>query len=86
MPVSDTNADLALHALAWTLGDAERAHRLLDLTGLDPASLRARADDPAVLAATLAFLEANERDLIACADDLGVKPEALVAARTVLEA
>jgi hypothetical protein len=77
---------LALHALAWTLSDADRAHRLLDLTGLDPASLHARADDPAVLAATLAFLENNERDLLACADDLEVKPEALVAARMALEA
>ncbi|HEX8554673.1 MAG TPA: DUF3572 domain-containing protein [Sphingomonas sp.] len=94
MPVSDTNDpsasaspdDLALHALVWILGDPDRAHRLLDLTGLDPAGLRASAGDPAVLAATLSFLESNERDLLACANDLNVRPESLVAARERLEA
>lgn len=76
---------LALAALAWTLADPARAHRLLDLTGLDPASLRARAGDPAVLAATLGFLESHEPDLLACADALGVPPATLVASRTALE-
>jgi len=33
---------LALRALAWTLGDPDRAGRLLALTGLDPGDLRAR--------------------------------------------
>ena len=50
-------AATALQALAWTLGDPARAERLLALTGLDPAELRARAGEPAVLAAALAFLE-----------------------------
>jgi adenine/guanine phosphoribosyltransferase-like PRPP-binding protein len=86
MPLPDTNAEaLALQALVWTLGDQGRASRLLDLTGLDPSSLRARAGEPALLAATLGFLEAHEPDLIACADALGVAPAALVAARTTLE-
>lgn len=79
-------AALGLRALAWTLSEPARAARLLDLTGLDPAELRARAAEPAVLAATLAFLEANEADLVACAEDLEVRPEALVAARAALEA
>ncbi len=34
---------LALSALVWTLSDAPRAERLLSLTGLDSAELRARA-------------------------------------------
>lgn len=79
------DAALALSALAWTLGDQARAERLLALTGLDPAELRARAGAPAVLAAVLAFLEAHEPDLIACAAALGVDPKALVAAREALE-
>ncbi|TGX41354.1 DUF3572 family protein [Sphingomonas naasensis] len=86
MPRVETNAEaLALQALVWTLGDSARAARLLDLTGLDPAGLRARAGEPALLAATLGFLEAHEPDLVACADALGVAPADLVAARAGLE-
>jgi hypothetical protein len=77
---------LGLSALAWTLGDSARAERLLGLTGLDPDDLRARAADPAVLAAVLAFLEAHEPDLVACADALEVTPDMLVAAHRELEA
>lgn len=86
MAASETNAAaLALQALAWTLGDSHRANRLLDLTGLDPAELRARAAEPSLLAAVLGFLEAHEPDLLACADALDVPPADLVAARRELE-
>jgi len=82
----ETNPEaLALHALVWTLGDAARADRLLALTGLDAGGLRARAGEPALLAATLGFLEAHEPDLIACAESLGATPAALVDARRRLE-
>ena len=81
----DEASALALQALAWSLSDEDRAQRLLDLTGLDPSDLRARAGEPAVLAAVLGFLENYEPDLIECADALEVRPEALVAAREALE-
>ncbi len=76
---------LALQALVWTLGEQDRAERLLAVTGLDPDDLRARAGEPAVLSAVLGFLENYEPDLIACAATLDVKPEALVRARTVID-
>ena len=86
MAAAETNAEaLALRALVWTLGDESRARRLLDLTGLDPADLRARAGEATVLAATLAFLESHEPDLVACAAALDIGPEQLVAARATLE-
>jgi len=88
MPRTDTNHDpaaLALSALAWTLADQNRAERLLALTGLTPAGLRARAGEPAMLAAVLDFLEGHEPDLVACAEALEVPPAALVAARGELE-
>ena len=87
MNPTDTNdpPTLALHALAWTLADPARARRLLDLTGLDANALRASASNRGTLAAVLGFLEAHEPDLVACAGELGVKPEALVAARRSLE-
>lgn len=78
-------AAVALHALAWTLSDDARAERLLALTGLDVDELRTRATEPSVLAATLAFLESHEPDLVACADAIGHSPQALVAARQRLE-
>ena len=77
--------ELALAALAATLNDERRALRFLDLTGLSPDDLRASAGEPSLLAATLAFLEAHEPDLLAVAETIGVKPEALIAARRELE-
>lgn len=87
---SDTkgNSDavtLALHAMLWTLGEPDRANRLVTTTGLTPEDLRARITEPALLAATLAFLEAYEPDLIACAAALEMPPASLVKARAVLE-
>ena len=76
---------LALRALAATLADQRLAERFLSLSGIDPPELRQRAGDPEVLAALLRFLEAHEPDLVAVAEELGVKPEALVAARRELE-
>lgn len=92
MARTDTNpfpdespATLALHAVAWLLGDDDRAARLVAVTGIAPGDLRRRLTEPAVLAAALGFLEAHEPDLIACADALGVPPAALVRARDLLE-
>ena len=76
---------LALRALAATLSDQRLAERFLSLSGIDPPDLRQRAGDPVLLAALLRFLEAHEPDLVAIAEELGVKPEALVAARRELE-
>jgi len=76
---------LALAALAATLTDERRAVRFLDLTGIGTDELRRRAGQPAVLSALLAFLEAHEPDLLSVSEQIGVKPEALVAARRALE-
>jgi hypothetical protein len=76
---------LALQALAWTIGQTALPERLLALTGMDAADLRARASERAVLAAVLGFLESNEPDLIACADALGVTAGQLVDARMKLD-
>jgi len=76
---------LALAALAATLTDERRAQRFLDLTGLDASELRARAGQRSLLAATIAFLESHEPDLVAVAQVIGTTPELLVQARTRLE-
>jgi hypothetical protein len=76
---------IALLALATAISDERRARRFLDLTGIGTDELRARAAEPALLAALLRFLEAHEPDLLTVAEALEMKPEALVAARRELE-
>jgi hypothetical protein len=76
---------IALLALATAVSDERRAQRFLDLTGIGTDELRARAGEPALLAALIRFLEAHEPDLLAIAEAMGVKPEALIAARRELE-
>ena len=76
---------LALAALAATLTDERRARRFLDLTGIGTDELRARAGEPELLAALIAFLEAYEPDLLAVSEQIGVAPEALAAARAEID-
>jgi len=76
---------LALAALAATLTDERRALRFLDLTGIGTEELRRRASEPRLLSALIGFLEAYEPDLLSVSEQIGVKPEALVAARRALE-
>lgn len=77
---------LALAALGWVLECEDRAARYLELTGLDPDSLRAGLGDPAILASPLEFLANHEPDLIRAAEALAVSPEELVAAKDALQA
>ena len=77
---------LGLRALAHIAGDPDLGPRLLDVTGLDVATLRARAGEPALLAAVLGFLTAHEPSLVATAAALNVKPQALADAHRQLDA
>ena len=76
---------VALSALAATLTDERRARRFLDLTGIGTDDLRHRVGETALLRALIGFLEAHEPDLLAVSDQIGLKPEALVAAGRALE-
>jgi hypothetical protein len=84
-PTTNDAEALALSALAATLTDERRAQRFLELTGLSPDGIRARVGERSLLAATLAFLESHEPDLVAVAEAIGCKPEALIVARAELE-
>jgi hypothetical protein len=76
---------IGLAALAATLVDERRAQRFLALTGLGTDELRRRANEPALLAALIAFLEAHEPDLIAVSEAAGIDPGDLSDARRRLE-
>lgn len=82
----DQAQTLALMALGWTLSDGARADRLLALTGLDSDMLRDGLGNAAVLGAVLGFLADHEPDLVDCAQELGVDPADLIAAREALGA
>jgi ABC-type uncharacterized transport system YnjBCD substrate-binding protein len=83
-PSATDPAVLALQALAHVAGDEAMGPRFLALTGMDVATLRAKADQPATLVALLDYLMANEHDLVATAEAVGVKPEQLAAAARAL--
>ena len=76
---------IGLAALAATLVDERRAQRFLALTGIETDELKRKANDPVLLAAMIAFLEAHEPDLIAVAEAVGIEPASLSAARRELE-
>ncbi len=78
------SATLALATIGWVLQDEDRAARYLEMTGLDPDSLRAGLDDRRVLGSVLDFLANYEPDLIRAAEALAVTPEELIAAREEL--
>jgi hypothetical protein len=61
---TDTAETLALEALGHLAGAEEDFDRFLTVSGLDAASLRARASEPEVLAAVLDFLLRNEALLV----------------------
>ncbi len=86
MSGDDTNDahTLALNALVWVLHEPDRADRFLALTGLAGDDIRARINDPALLDGVIAFLEAHEPDLVACARTLDVEPAVLLGVRGTL--
>ena len=73
-------AVLALQALAHVAGDEAMGPRFLALTGMDADALRANVGRLETLAALLEYLMANEHDLVATAEAIGVTPDALALA------
>ena len=77
-------ATLALAVLGRLLEDDDRAQRYMELTGLDPDTLRSGLGDPNVLVSCLDFLANFEPDLLRAAEALAVTPEELIADRAAL--
>jgi hypothetical protein len=77
---------IALLVIGWIVADIGRAERFLAMTGLDSEQLRNGLGEKAIQLAALDFLSGHEPDLIACAADLGEKPETLATAREGLGA
>jgi len=75
---------LALLALAHIAGDEALFARFFALSGLDQASLRARAAEPSVLGGVLDFVMGDERLVVALAEAFDVPADAFARARRKL--
>ena len=75
---------LALKALTFLASEPDRLLRFLNLSGLELDDLRTRAGDPELLAAVVDFLLGEESLLERFADDEGLDPEDVHAARREL--
>jgi len=76
---------LALQGLKFLAEDALRMRRFLDLTGLEPADVRARAGTSEVLAAVLEHLSGDESLLLVFAAGHGVPPQSIAQALALLQ-
>ena len=75
---------LAIKALAYLAADADRLGRFLAQTGIGPEELRARAEDPDLLAGILDFLLSDDGMVVDFCRSLEVPPEAPAQARAQL--
>jgi hypothetical protein len=80
-PKREDAQTIALTVIGWIVAETGRAERFLSMTGLDPEQLRAGLGQSAIQAAAIDFLLSHEPDLLACAAAIGVKPDAIAAAR-----
>jgi hypothetical protein len=65
---------IAIQALAYLAGDAERLTRFLALSGLDVGEIRTAATQPGFLAGVLDHIASDETLLTAFAADAGIGP------------
>lgn len=75
---------LALQALAWILNDPGRLSAFLGATGAGLSDLATGVRDPAFLGAVLDHLMQSDDEVLAFCADTGLKPEAVLSARSAL--
>jgi hypothetical protein len=81
----DAAAALALDALAYLAGVPDAFDRFADLSGLDRATVRERAQETSFLVAVLDFLLTDEQLLVDFCGDASIDPAAVHMARHVLD-
>jgi Protein of unknown function (DUF3572) len=80
----DAAETIAANALNFLARDAERLVRFLDLSGLNPGSIREAARDAGFLAGVLEYICGDQALLLEFADHSGVTPSAVEKARLAL--
>lgn len=81
----ETAEIVAIQALSFVAGDAERLGRFLAETGIGPETLRTAAKDPGFLAGVLDFLLRDEALIKAFSESSHLDPKIVSNAREVLE-
>ena len=77
---------LAVQALEFLAGDAERLGRFLAMSGIDPEALRAAASEPHFLAGVLDHVTSDERLLLDFATHAEIDPPVVMRAAAALGA
>ncbi len=75
---------VAIQALSFIAGDAERLGRFLAETGIGPETLRASAADPHFLTGVLDFVLREDATVEAFSESSGHHPTTIAAARQAL--
>lgn len=75
---------LAIQGLGHMAGDPERLGRFLTLTGLDPQSLRAAAQETSFLAGLLDYIAGDQDLLLGFCAEAGIAPADIDRARRAL--
>lgn len=75
---------LAIEALRFIASHDDLVRRFLDVTGIEPAQIRAEAARPAFLVGVLDFILGNENDVIDFADQVATDPQRIGVMRNAL--
>jgi hypothetical protein len=75
---------LALEGLAFVAASATDLAQFVESSGITPDELRARAQEPGLLAAVLAFLLSDDKRLLSFCSEHGVEPKQLHIAQYAL--
>ncbi len=75
---------LAVRALGFIASDPELLPRFLAITGIEASEVRLAAREPGFLAGVLQFILAHEPTLMRFAEESGIAPSAVAAARRAL--
>ncbi|MGE5267571.1 MAG: DUF3572 domain-containing protein [Deltaproteobacteria bacterium] len=81
----DDAETVALQALAFLAEEPKRLGRFLALTGYQPAELAEAATTGAVQSAVLDYLLSDESLLLVFSSSAGLRPEAVLSARALLD-
>jgi hypothetical protein len=81
---TDAAFELAIAALGFLASERDELLRFLALTGIDPSSIRAAAEEPGFLGGVLAYIAGNESTLLTFAAHARVAPQEIDKARVIL--
>jgi|SRR6516162_7805159 len=83
-PTPEQAEEVAIQALRFIAGDAERLGRFLAITGIGPAELRTTAHEPGFLVGVLDYMASDDRLIAAFAAENNLDPAYIDKSRIAL--